>query len=179
MGGRIACCVAVLCVAASSAGAQTAGFYSTISPDLSVTPVTQPNPADAPTLRSQMDTEATGYDFGGIRTELETRSIGASEPIAGGIVLNGIYAVPTGQPLKPFVGAGIGAIKMTQRIPGAETVQWTDAVQVRGGLTYDITRAVRGLLEYRWQAGTPFAGSSTKLQFKQKGVVVGLKYTLQ
>jgi opacity protein-like surface antigen len=135
-----------------------------------------------------MDTEATGYDFGGIRTELETRSIGAAEHIAGGIggqigtdsiMLNGIYAVPTGQPLKPFVGAGIGAIKMTQRIPGANTEQWTDAVQVSGGLTYDITRAVRGLLEYRWQAGTPFAGSSTKLQFKQKGVVVGLKYTLQ
>ena len=183
MGGRIACCVAAFCVvAAGSAGAQNVGYYANGAPLASGN---APHATDLPgSVGPQMNSQATGYDFGDVRAEVETRSIGAGEPVTGAqvqtnsVMLSGIYDLPTGQALKPYVGAGFGTINRSQRIPGATSEQWTNTVEFRGGLSYDVGRAVRGLLEYRWSAGTPLAGSSTKLQFKQKGVVVGLKYTL-
>jgi opacity protein-like surface antigen len=128
---------------------------------------------------------ATGYDFGRFRTEVEQhRSFGLSDPVTGtqidtsSVMFNGMYDIMTGPRLKTFIGAGFGAVNQSQRIPGASNEEWASAYQLRGGLTYDITRAARGLLEFRQQGGI-LAGSSAKLSFKQRGVVLGLRYQLQ
>jgi opacity protein-like surface antigen len=128
--------------------------------------------------------QASGYDFGGgFRTEVEHhRSFGVSDPITGSqiednsVMFNSLYDLPTGPRLKTFIGAGFGAVNRSQQIPGATNSEWDSAYQVRGGLTYDISKALSGLLEFRQQG--ILAGSSPKVSFKNRGVMLGLKYQI-
>ena len=123
---------------------------------------------------------ASGYDFGNFRTEVEQRRTGgAAEPLTGSahesqsVMLNGFYDIPTGSGLKTYVGVGFGATTTREGIPGTHTEEVSSAYQVRGGVSYDVGQKLNGLLEYRFTDG---GGPSTKLQVKQKGVMLGLRY---
>ena len=191
MGGRLACCVAALTLTASAVSAQLpahtqTGFYASglVAASYADNPAFRTSRvAFAGTSQAARST-ATGYDFGGFRTEVERhRSFGLTDPVSGAqvenssVMLNGLYDIPAGPGLKTFVGAGFGAINRNQQIPGANSNEWDSAYQVRGGLSYDIAKNTIGLLEFRQQG--LLAGSTPKLSFKQSGLVLGLKYKLQ
>jgi opacity protein-like surface antigen len=194
MESRLAYVIAALTLitASASASAQTApasaqmeqtGFYTSGRPAAlpgSAFRASGP-PAEAPPQSSRAD--ATGYDFGGFRTEVERyRGFGVTDPRTGAtienssVMFNGLYDFPAGPRLNTFVGAGFGALNRIQRIPGASSDEWDSAYQVRGGLTYDISKALKGLLEFRQQG--ILAGSTPKVSFKDRGVLLGLKYQI-
>jgi opacity protein-like surface antigen len=177
---------AVLSLSATAVSAQTAGFYAAVpsTAALSSSEASLQSQAPSQTSSALGQSASVGYDFGGgFRTEVENFRSGAGpDPVTGSerssnsVMLTGIYDIPTGRALKPYVGAGFGAIAQRQGIPGTASEQWTNGYQFRGGLSYEISQAVRGLLEYRLQGGS---GPSTKFEVKSKGVVVGLKYQLR
>jgi opacity protein-like surface antigen len=185
MNRRVACAAAVLSLAATGVSAQTAGFYSVVpstagySSDQSAQ-----SPAPAQNGSALGQSASVGYDFGGgFRTEVENFQTNAGpDPVTGSernsssVMLTGIYDIPTGKALKPYVGAGFGAIAKREGIPGVTPEQWTNGYQFRGGLSYEVSNAMKGLLEYRLQGSS---GPSTKFEVKSKGVVVGLKYLLR
>jgi opacity protein-like surface antigen len=187
MNWRVAAVAAALSMTAfgASAQTQTAGFYATPPSSLgsaNLPPLQPPVPLESSSGLG--DTAAIGYDFGGgFRTEVESFRSGASpDPVTGSertnssVMLSGIYDIPTGSAWKPYVGAGFGAIAQRQGIPGTASEEWTNGYQFRGGLNYEITQVLHGLLEYRFQGSS---GPSTKFEVKSKGVVVGLKYQLR
>jgi opacity protein-like surface antigen len=158
----------VACIAASAACAQTP-YHAT---DGNAAWLSQPAQLGRST--------ASGYDFGNIRTEVEARRVGGeAEPLTGSaresqsVMLNGFYDIPAGPGLKTYVGVGFGATTTRQGLPGTQAEEVANTFQVRGGVTYDLGQKVKGLLEYRLTDG---GGPSTKLQVKQKGVMVGLRY---
>ena len=126
---------------------------------------------------------SAGYDFGSFRTEVEARrSGGMAEPLTGSaresqsVMLNGFYDIPAGPGLKTYVGVGVGAITTREGIPGTASAETSSTYQVRGGVSYDVSEKLKGMLEYRLSDGE---GPSTKLQVKQKGVMLGLRYQFQ
>ena len=126
---------------------------------------------------------SAGYDFGSFRTEVEARrSGGMAEPLTGSarqsesVMVNGFYDVPAGPGLNTYVGVGFGATTTRQGIPGTSMAETSSAYQVRGGVSYDVNDKLKGMLEYRLTDG---GGPSTKLQVKQKGVMLGLRYQFQ
>jgi opacity protein-like surface antigen len=176
---------AVLSLAATAASAQTAGFYSVVPSTAGLSSDTSAqSPAPSQNSSALGQSASVGYDFGGgFRTEVENfRSGAGADPVTGSerssnsVMLTGIYDIPTGRALKPYVGAGFGAISQRQGIPGTASEQWANGYQFRGGLSYEVSQALRGLLEYRLQGSS---GPSTKFEVKSKGVVVGLKYQLR
>ena len=185
MAGRVALIAAALSIAATGASAQGTGFYADVpaAPGYSAQ-AAQQLPAPSQNSYALGQSAAVGYNLGsGFRTEVENFRSGASpDPVTGSertsnsVMLNGYYDIPTGKALKPYVGAGFGAIQQRQGIPGSQSEEWSSGYQFRGGLNYEISQAVHGLLEYRLQGSS---GPSTKFEVKSKGVVVGLKYQLR
>jgi opacity protein-like surface antigen len=201
MGGRLVLCVGALALIAAGARAQTEVprfqsaqpqpsqaeasrfYFSATDGLLSDNTSFRPDGMSAGTVPQTPRSHASGYDFGGFRTEVEHhRSFGVSDPVTGShiednsVMFNSLYDIPTGPKLKTFIGAGFGAVNRSQQIPGATNSEWDSAYQVRGGLTYDISKALSGLLEFR-QTGI-LAGSTPKVSFKNRGVMLGLKYKI-
>jgi opacity protein-like surface antigen len=138
---------------------------------------------------------SAGYDFGnGVRTEVESlhaqtpvQSVGgvpASGALAStSVMLNGLYIFDNGAwEMKPFVGAGIGALDVSQRLSGSTDHDWVAAYQVRGGVAYGFSQKLLGRLEYRWTQGEKphfgIAGLPAKIDIKRDGFHVGLDYHL-
>ena len=100
------------------------------------------------------------------------------------LMLSGLYELDRGAwRLKPYVGAGIGVIDVSQRLLGHEQTTILPDFQFKGGVKYSITQKLFGSLEWRWSHGSKptfaLAGVPTKFLLKGEGFLVGVTYRLQ
>ena len=128
---------------------------------------------------------------GGFRTEVEAveesvaiPGVGmtpASDLKATRVVLSGLYELDGGAwRLKPYVGAGIGVIDVSNRLLGLEQNTLATDVQFKGGVNFNITQKLLGSFEWRWSHGSKptfaLAGLPTKFQLKRGGFLIGVNY---
>jgi outer membrane protein OmpA-like peptidoglycan-associated protein len=69
------------------------------------------------------------------------------------LMLNGLYDIPVGLPVVPYIGFGIGATDYKISQPGGSTDRWGFAVQPIVGVSYSITPQVSIAGEYRYFTG--------------------------
>ncbi|MDH5764127.1 MAG: outer membrane beta-barrel protein [Nitrospinota bacterium] len=107
-----------------------------------------------------------GYDFGNVRIdgELAFRNNGISDfvgfPAEGNVsalsyMINGYFDVPTGSPLKPYVGGGIGfaTVSYDLEVIGLSLADDTDSVmafQFSAGLGYEVSPRATVSFGYRY-----------------------------
>jgi opacity protein-like surface antigen len=180
-----------------SAFAQTAGTYVT-SETSSSPPAAlnvQPSPLNQTESFGFGNSRATtyGYDFGhGFKTELEGVTSSAASDRLGGlaaggnvtgtrVTLKGMYEFSDGAwRMRPYVGAGIGAVDVNQHVLGAAANRLLSAYQLRGGVQLGFTQKLVGSLEYRWTNGSKpifaLAGVPTKVEVDRHGFTIGFNY---
>lgn len=146
-----------------------------------------------------------GYDFGGPKAELElayrrnnVKSILDSDPPyqpvpgAGGstssfsVMANGIYQFLPQSSIHPFIGAGIGAARVSGKWHDSDPIisdaQWRFAYQGIAGVAYDINANLGVKAQYRYFATvdpkfTTVDGSDRiDSEFKSHSILVGLTY---
>lgn len=89
-----------------------------------------------------------------------------------------IYTFDTNSQIRPFLGAGIGAVNvMYDGPPNGE--EWAFGYQLLGGVAVPISDRVDFFAQYRWQQANdvdfPFAGG---VEYRANAVSVGLKFAL-
>jgi opacity protein-like surface antigen len=170
-----------------------------IPPQTSLPQTPEPNSPTSPLNQTESfgfggsRTSAFGYDLGkGFRTELEGVSSNATSDRLGGIAaggiltsaritLKGFYEFSEGAwRVKPYVGAGFGAVDLNEHIFGTTRNDWTTAYQLHGGVQLGFTQKLVGSLEYRWTNGSKptfaLAGIPTKLNVDRHGFSLGINY---
>jgi opacity protein-like surface antigen len=180
-----------------SAFAQTAGSY--VATETSSSPRaafnTQPSALTQTESFGFGNSRATtyGYDLGhGFKTELEGVTSNAASDRLGGlaaggnvtsthVTLNGMYEFSDGAwRMRPYVGAGIGAVDVNQHVLGAAANRLVSAYQLRGGVQLGFTQRLVGSLEYRWTNGSKpsfaLAGVPTKVEVNRHGFTIGFNY---
>jgi outer membrane protein OmpA-like peptidoglycan-associated protein len=111
---------------------------------------------------------AAGYQFGQFRAEIngdysqnEVKSLsvlGTNVPASGhtanlSFMVNGLYDIPLGLPVVPYVGAGVGATDLRFDGVGGSADKWGFAVQPIVGVSYSITPQISIAGEYRYLYG--------------------------
>lgn len=100
---------------------------------------------------------------------------------------NGFYDFDVGMKIKPYVGGGIGAARVSAndvRIGGAQLVDDSDVVfayQAVGGLGYDLTTNLTAFAEYRYFATVDptfnaTGGGDFDSQFMSHNALLGVRY---
>jgi opacity protein-like surface antigen len=134
-----------------------------------------------------------GYEFeNGFKTEIEGRNAHTDATRSGNLLstgglatnrlmLNGIYEFSDGSwRLKPYVGAGLGTIDVSEQLLGTGAYNRITAYQLRGGVTLGMTQKLLGSLEYRWTNGSkPYlslAGIPAKFEVDRHGFLAGVNY---
>ena len=107
---------------------------------------------------------AAGYQFGQFRAELngdysrngvKSASVGGVTSSVGGhtqnisIMANGLYDIPLGLPIVPYIGAGAGATDFGD----GSADKWGFAIQPIVGVSYSITPQISIAGEYRYLYG--------------------------
>lgn len=196
---------ALLCSASAAAMAQqTSGFYLGIAGGANWA-------RDADISGSGIDTKVeyntgwaalgtAGYGFGnGLRLEFElgyrdndvdkvrnVANAGGSVNVLSGMV-NALYDIPTGWPITPYIGAGIGWARLKAdsiNVSGVQVVDDTDnqfAYQGIVGAAYSITPNLKLGLDYRYFATldpefSTSAGTKVDGEYSAHTVMLGLRW---
>jgi opacity protein-like surface antigen len=127
---------------------------------------------------------AVGREFGnGWRADVEALYLGAQNrssgrghtEVAGGFV-NGYYDFNRGQPLEPFIGAGVGFAN----VRGADAEDTGFAYQLKAGLAHPFSDNLTGEIAYRFVDVTGLRGGERASAFhgdySSSAVTVGLRY---
>ena len=108
-----------------------------------------------------------GYAFGAFRLQadiifrrnvFDTTTITGAEAVASGHVsslapmFSALYDIPTGSRLVPYVGAGVGASRLTVSSGSAKESKWGFAYQGIAGLRVDLNQNLAVGVEYRYLA---------------------------
>lgn len=100
---------------------------------------------------------------------------------------NGYYDFDVGMKIKPYIGGGIGAARVSAndiRVNGSQLVDDSDVVfayQAIGGLGYDLTQNLTAFVEYRYFATLDPTfkatnGGDYESQFMSHNAMLGLRY---
>lgn len=89
---------------------------------------------------------------------------------------NVYYDIPTGLPLSPFIGGGIGFVTGTLDNGWFESDDTVFGYQAVAGLSYAINRRLNLDVSYRLQGGTDFSFVDGDLSYLGSSVAVGMRY---
>ena len=141
-----------------------------------------------------------GHAYGnGVRSEIELGrrsndldsisgvTTGTGDVTAWSGMLNVLYDFKTGTPLTPYLGAGIGAarVSLDARPIGASRIDDSDsafAYQGIAGVGYRLNDATQAFLDYRYFATAELgfstaAGTAVDADYKNHTLMVGLRYS--
>ena len=134
-------------------------------------------------IRSEIELGRRGNDL----DSLSGATGGTGDVTAWSGMLNVLYDFRTGTPLTPYVGAGIGAarVSLDARPIGASRIDDSDtafAYQGIAGVGYRLNDATQAFLDYRYFAASGLgfstaAGTAVDADYKNHTLMVGLRYS--